>query len=555
MKNSTDGPAGPYGKPGGAGRDALLRAVAYFAPVALGFIFLLEMRGSPFFSLTLSDDAAYLNIARLWDEGGGIGPVPFYFNPLYPMFLTVLRKFSVTGVMGIKAVQILLGSVSYLLVYLLAERFAGRRAAIFAWGLALFYGVMLQAQTELVSAWLEILLGLAAVWFLTGPITFGRAALAGLATGLLTLSRPYAGLFSLAAAGLLVFGHSGEKGEEGKGNARTAAVFLLAVFFTVLPVTLRNFLASGEFVPVGTNGGINFYIGNSPGAKGVFYAPPGFHEDLESTARDAVEIASMESGRKLGRGESSSFWMKKGLAWLAGNPGSALRLYAGKLLLLFHSYEVPSNSNYYVFREYSALLKILAAPFPLFLLLGSAGMWMTLKRRREGIFGALLVLVHLGAVLLLFVASRYRLPAVGLLAVFSGVALDGVQGRLAAWKDKKALGIAAVFCGAVLLLTYPYAHLRVLDEDYKAVSWDILGTYYYEKNLDRPEAEKLLRRAVSLRPGLKSSHWYLARILEEKGDLKGAALEWHAASELYGPDTKWGRAAAANRDRLTGKTR
>ncbi len=50
-------------------------------------------------------------------------------------------------------------------------------------------------------------------------------------------------------------------------------VLLVAGVLTIAPVTLRNYVASGEAVLVSDAGGFNFYIGNGPGANGTFRIP------------------------------------------------------------------------------------------------------------------------------------------------------------------------------------------------------------------------------------------------------------------------------------------
>ena len=52
-------------------------------------------------------------------------------------------------------------------------------------------------------------------------------------------------------------------------RARDAGCLLAAAALVVLPVTLRNRAVSDEWVLVATNGGITFWQGNNPAARGT----------------------------------------------------------------------------------------------------------------------------------------------------------------------------------------------------------------------------------------------------------------------------------------------
>jgi hypothetical protein len=67
------------------------------------------------------------------------------------------------------------------------------------------------------------------------------------------------------------------------------AALALAV---VAPWTWRNWRAFGELVPIATNGGVNFWMGNNPNATGAYYYPTSRLNPLFMTegelARDRV---------------------------------------------------------------------------------------------------------------------------------------------------------------------------------------------------------------------------------------------------------------------------
>lgn len=530
--------------------DRFLLPILYVIPVLLGFTLLHQLADNPFFRLQLSDDSFYLQIAHLWAAGRGIGPEPLFFSPLYPAFLALLAKFSISSVTAIRVVQVLLGSLSYPMAFVLSRRLFRARAAFFTYGLVVGYGVLLQGMTELVTGWLEVLLTLGIGLSLSGRRSLTASAVAGGLTGLLCLGRPTFALFAAVAAALLAVDHLLDNSDSVRTSVQRAAIFLVCFAVPVAPVTIRNAAAGHDVVLISTHGGINFYIGNSPVANGTFYAPQGFHEDLTSiNAKDAKKVAEQLTGRTLSASKVSRFWFGKGLEFLVDNPARGLKLYGKKLLLLFHSYEVPSNSSYYVLKENSGVLKLLPVSFALLLAAAIVGIWLSVARWEKLLFLYVMLTLHLGSVLIFFVASRFRLPLAGLLAVFAGHAFD-VGLKTLFQRKSRFIAIAAATAALVFLLSYPYPLIEDLKRDHSACSFEIMGAYYYDNNLDMAGAETLLRRAIAIQPSRKSAHWYLARILERRGDLQGAAAEWDRASFLYGPGSEWGRLAATNRDRL-----
>ena len=63
---------------------------------------------------------------------------------------------------------------------------------------------------------------------------------------------------------------------------RDALWLCAGVLLTVLPATLRNRVASGQWVPVTTNFGINLYLGNHAGADGLIGDDPARRTEFRS---------------------------------------------------------------------------------------------------------------------------------------------------------------------------------------------------------------------------------------------------------------------------------
>jgi len=543
-------------------REGLTLLALYGLPLFLAVLLGGELRGFPFQQYQLSDGAYYLRWAADLANGTGFGPQPYFVNPLYLYFLALMAKLSLSGTEAIRVLQMLLGALVYPLVYLLGKRCFDRTTGLIAWGLALGYGPLLLAPQEIASTWLEALFAVLVPLVLAGSLSTGRLAAAGLLCGAAVLNRPNLLPFLLCVPFLIRSWSTGPLPVTIPPVpvsvpplalvVRRAAVFLVVAALVILPVTVRNFVAGNDLVLVTSHGGINFFIGNSPGARGTFYAPPGFHEDpISINSRDARRLASEEAGTPLTPSQASRHWFHRGISWIAGNPGDAASLYLKKLLLFSHAYEVPLNTTYALFREQAPLLVFLIVPFPL-LLIAAVPTLLAPATRRDLLPISLLLLVQAAGVLLFFVSSRYRLPLVPLLAVPAAATLRRIAGRLSR-KTTAGLAGGTLLALAVGALCVPTPLTRDIDLDSRASSFESLGIYLFDAGR-LGEAEVELRSAIALRPRIHAPHWYLARILDRRGDYAGAAGYWRRAAELYGPDTTWGAEAARKAGRPSNQT-
>src|SRR5206468_9501513 len=145
-----------------------------------------------------------------------------------------------------------------------------------------------------------------------------------------------------------------------RDRLRACGLFLLGAAAGILPVTARNYVVGHEFALLTTGGGEVFFIGNNPDANGRYLPPPFVHADPEREHDDFIAKAGELQGRKLTPGESSGFWLRQGLSWIAENPGAWIRLLGRKLVIFWNAYELPDNYNYYEVRE--VLLHPLSLP-------------------------------------------------------------------------------------------------------------------------------------------------------------------------------------------------
>lgn len=513
-------------------RDLLPLLAFYAVPLVLGVAYLAESRDNPFFSVHFSDEVLYRNWARDLAAGKGFFPTPYFISPLYLFFYVVLVLLRLDSFMAIRVTQLVLGCFVYPLAYALGRRLFSRRAGFIGAVVLLGYGTLLFVLTDLAPPAIETLLIMVFANLLLSRQNLPLLAAAGVTGGILALSRPtmllFAAVYPLA---LLLAARSA--GTDNRRAARHAAVFLAAFCLPILPVTLRNYIVGQDFVLISSHGGINFFIGNSPQSPGTMYCPPGLRPTLMGLNHDdASRVAEAESGRALKSSEVSTFWFRKGLSFLREQPGAAARLYARKVFLLLHSNEVSTNTDYYLFKERSLVLKTLAVPYAVLLVAGVCGLCLTVDRWARFMPLYLLLGVPFVTPVVFFAAFRFRVPATPLLAVCAGLAADAVLTMF----PRRPRTILAAVAGAaclVALLSYPYPSVRASDLSSRASLTAVLGIQHYIDR-DMPAAEAALRKAIRLWPGLAEAHWYLALALEAQAKYPAAMEAYRSTAELYG---------------------
>lgn len=212
-----------------------------------------------------------------------------YQAPGYTYFLAIIYQFFGHSLINVYIVQSILGTISTLLIYLIAENIFDRRVAKVSAALSLLYWPLTQYSGILLSETLFVFLLLSGILAFLKALDVGKAkyfAFAALFLSLSALVRSISLLFIVFIPLLYViyrykhkikilkllynFSDMPIKTKDLSVVFCNIAVFIL-VFMTVLsPWVGRNYIKYNEFIPVDTLGGLNLYIGNNPRANGFF---------------------------------------------------------------------------------------------------------------------------------------------------------------------------------------------------------------------------------------------------------------------------------------------
>jgi Flp pilus assembly protein TadD len=391
-------------------------AVVGILALAVRLAFLAEARQFETFRSPVVDALTYDGDARaVAAEGPAALELPYYQPPGYPLLLGAIYALTGGSWTAPRVAQAVAGAVTAALVFLLAARLGGRRAAWPAGLLMAFHLHALYLEGELLPpAWI-LLLDTAALLLLADAERRGdrirRPVLAALLLGLSTVLRPTALVLAAGAAAWWVSGPS-------RPGPRRALIALAALALPVLPITLANVIGGKSPVLVSWNGGINFYLGNGSDPDSLTSIQPGF-------AWDRLQVEPLRNGVTTRSGESA-YWVRRGLREAAADPAAWAAALGRKALRLLDRRETARNTDWEAYRPRS---RVLSLPLPGFgvivplALLGCAAPGVDRRARA-------LLLVAVAAVaaenLAFFVAGRYRLQAVPALCALAGAGIAAI---------------------------------------------------------------------------------------------------------------------------------
>jgi len=541
---------------------------------------LADISNSPFFTRPVIDGQAYDTWAMSIVKGDAPAQ-PFYQDPLYPYFLALVYSVFGHSYWAVYVCQLALAMLLLLLVYDTTRCLFDRRAAIAAAAMAALYKPLLFYESQVEKTSLAVFLTALFLWLLVRSLRSNRSSpgirtspvllplATGLALGLVALTRANTLLFAPLLPLVLA-------ANPGTGDRRhrivSAAASLLGVLVVIAPVSIRNSLLAREFVLTTTQAGQNLYIGNSPyNTTGQYQAPPWVRPNPEFEQPDFAEYANKTAGPNLTYSGISNFYTRSALRWATGHVRDFTRLLWRKSVLYFNNFEVPDNQDLYFFARYSWVLRLPLLSFGPVFALGLAAM-VLLSR---GLAPLSLVVFYFGyaaSVILFFVFSRYRIPALPALFPFAGAMLPWLADYVAQLRNSRAprrifpsrlAGGLALVAAAFVVTLYPVHHGTGKTE--AAQSLVNLGSLYYHEgdtaralatfeealrtkpghaeasrnlgilllargNIDR--AHQLLLDAARAEPANPTTHLFLGRIYSRRGQREAALAEFGKAAAL-----------------------
>jgi hypothetical protein len=358
------------------------------------------------------DEREYLALAGSLQDGRGFRYEPshdtgttqqFGRAPGYPAFLALIGAGSASATSvptRVKVAQSVVGALGIWIIAAIAARAAGPRAGAIAAALAAVYPPLVWVCSYALSESLYSVIALLAAHAVQAAAgganqrTPGRrswllAASAGLLTGVAILTRPAMLLFLPLAALWMA----------SRRQWGVALALVAAAVIVVAPWTIRNVREYGRFVLVASEGGVTFWTGNHPLARG----------EGDLAANPVLKMAELQFRRAhpgLTAEELEPLYYRDALNWIAAHPGQWLVLLLRKIFYTV----VPAGPSYtlhstkYWAASVSSYLVVLSLA-----LVGYRRLW--IDRRRPTavlLLGASAVLVGL----VFFPQERFRIPVI-----------------------------------------------------------------------------------------------------------------------------------------------
>lgn len=499
---------GREGQNARSGRAYFIFLVALAAALRLAYVF--TSRGSPFFDHLDLDTKFYDTWARQIAGGDWVGRDVFFMGPLYPYFLALVYKAFGPSLIAAKVVQGLVGSLTAGATFLLGRECFGPRVGVLAGLLAAVYVPFIFTDSLLLFPVLATLLNAMMLYLFcrgVGRSDWKALGGAGLAAGLSAAGNASVLAFAPLAAGYILLCRRWTRAAAlGK-----AAVFAAGIAVVVLPIMARNYAVGRDPVPLTSNAGLNFYIGNGERATGAYVKPEGLDIYADPEGRTIAERAL---GRSLRPSEVSSYWMDRAWSHIRSRPADFLAGLVRKAFFFWSVYEIPQIEHLPFERQYSWILRLPTPSFGILCPLAVVGMAVALRRRAGGWPLALFVAAYSASIIAFFVVARYRLPAVPALMVFAAFYVVWLSAELAAGRRRAALVSLAVLVALFVLVHVNFYRIHPLNGF--AQSHYRLGVIQESKG-DQASAMASYREAVRMDPSIVPAHVNLGIALSRLG--------------------------------------
>jgi 4-amino-4-deoxy-L-arabinose transferase-like glycosyltransferase len=317
----------------------------------------------------------------------------------------------------VKVVNALFGAVTVWIIGLLAVHAGGARAGVLAAAIAAGYPplVWLPAYVFSDSLYMPLALGCITL-LLMAQAHCARQGRHGVANALVIAGGLMAGSAALVRSAMLLFVPLAALWFLRRRQWPFALAFCVAAALVVSPWTLRNIQTHGRLIVVAADGGVTFWTGNHPLARG--------EGDLAANPElKRAEITFRQAHGSLPAEDLEPLYYADALQRIRDNPRWWLRLLAAKAMYTV----VPIGPSYTLHSPRYLMASVIA--YGLIAPLGIAGL-VRLLRTGRGTPLLLLAGSVLLTALIFFPQERFRIPVLDpTLIIGASILLTGVPAR------------------------------------------------------------------------------------------------------------------------------
>jgi len=333
-------------------------------------IYFLELKDNPFFdyvhpshdSLNVHNGA--LEICKgniLLDKKG-------FKYPFYSYFVAGIYSLTHQTVYGVWIVQLVLGALASGLLFLIGTSLFSRTVGLICSLFYALYGPNLFYEGIMLRAALTEFLAVLSFYFLLrleNKISYGNLLLSGASLSLMVQCR--ANTIVLLPLVLIYLYFWILKRQKLKVRLKRLSTFLIALVLIGMPLLIRGVYVEKRFQFYDPGGPHVFLMGNL-----VDYDGFGWHN-----GSPLYKQYQQKYGDKILY--DYKWVLQEVLKQISNSPIAFLAMYMRKAYYFFSNYEIPSNNNFYIYQEFSHLLKNPLSNFSLIISLAFLGLIASLK--------------------------------------------------------------------------------------------------------------------------------------------------------------------------------
>ncbi|MCX8065811.1 MAG: tetratricopeptide repeat protein [Candidatus Hydrogenedentes bacterium] len=376
-----------------------------------------------------------------------IPTTPYYRPPGYPYFLALVYYLFDGSYLAPRIINIMLGLFHIILIYALCRKmFYSATAGLCASFLVATYWAFIYYEGEVNDPAIFVFLipcMLFCLYYAEKKHSVLLIFVGGIIIGIYAIMRPNILVYVPCALLWLVYKKLVQK------NIKMLLIltlfFIIGIITVITPVTVRNYLVSGEFVPISTYFGENLLIGNSHDSDGVTPWLP-YLQELEGTGNwtvwhynNVVKGLGKQLGKEVTHSEASKIFARMAINYIIHHPFDTLKLTIRKAILFWSPKEITENKvvegekNFYPPLKFLPGFPVILSTFifgifMLFLKLFSE--WHSSKEYKIDydllILTFLLIFSYFASFLPFFVNARARVPLLGVMLIIGGFGISEV---------------------------------------------------------------------------------------------------------------------------------
>lgn len=375
------------------------------------------IKNNPYYKAVMWDSTEYDAMAQEFLNHSFWKGNLFILPPGYPLFLSLVYKLFGHSYFYVLLIQNALTLLSLILLFILVKNLFNETVALFTVFLYGFYGIINFYDNKLMDNTLVNFLLILFAYFSVSFIILNKSVwnlfLGALSLGFASITKPNFLFLAFFFLFFLIY-------EFKKKVLKSLLIFSSGVIIVLIPITVRNYIISKDFILISPYGALAFYDGNRKAAKPYFEGIP-FSIEVKPLYKVISKITEDEAGFKMIPSQISSFYYKKAFNFIVSDPYNWLKLIFRKFVLSFGNYEQELNYSYDL--EINPYKRYFFIPFSLIISLGIIGIFLSGLHKKNLLFLLIIITVY-ATLLLLYMIPRLRASAIPFLCVFAASSLE-----------------------------------------------------------------------------------------------------------------------------------